>query len=341
MIGYFGYGPGIPDGQTSKTKNIRNLIDKYGTDVEPVRYYDTADFRRNPLTLFQIITGAIWSDYVIIMPSGNNMTYIFPVVYVLSLLFRFEIIHVAIGSKQSDFLRNKKWFRRSYIKMQKSIKAFLLEVGCVEKELQEEFGFRNTGISRNFRVSDYIPNITNKNNGLRIVFMSRVTPKKGTDVVFNIGEYIDSKYPNGDVTIDIYGPIADEVKFEERIAAAKRVNYKGVLAPEEIPTTLNQYDLLLLPTRRYYSEGFPGAILDAYISGIPVLVSKWAYAHEFVSDGVTGFIHDVEDTESFCHTIDTLYNDKELLLKLKHSAWEESKKYNEDVAWKEIEKYLS
>jgi glycosyltransferase involved in cell wall biosynthesis len=267
------------------------------------------------------------------------MTYIFPVVYVLSRLFRFEIIHVAIGSNQAKFLRNKKWFAKSYIKMAKSIKAFLLEVGCVEKELQEEFGFRNTGISRNFRVSNYIPDITNKNSGLRIVFMSRVTPKKGTDVVFNIGEYIDSKYHKGDVTIDIYGPIADEVKFEERIATAKRVDYKGVLVPEDISATLNRYDLLLLPTR-YYTEGFPGAILDAYIAGIPVLVSEWAYAHEFVSDGVTGFIHNVEDIESFCHTIDALYNDKELLLKLKHSAWEESKKYSEDVAWKEIEKYI-
>lgn len=341
IIGYFGYKSGRLDGQTVKTRNIRDLIEKHADESYIVRYYDTEEFRSNKFSTFNILKGCIWCDETIIIPERNSLTYIFPIVYFLSRLFRFDIIHIAIGSKQADFFRNKKWFRKRYIRMGRGIKAFLTEVSSVGKDLQDEFGFRNTGISRNFRVHDFIPNINNCNDGLKIVFMSRVTPSKGTAMIFRIGEFLEGQYPGGDVSIDIYGPVTDEEEsFFENIEARRFVEYKGELAPEDIYETLSRYDLLLLPTKRYYGEGFPGAILDAYISGIPVLVSEWAYAHEFVEDEVSGFIHNADDTKAFCDTIDLLYNNKELLLERKRSAWEGSKKYSEEEAWKEIEQYL-
>lgn len=38
---------------------------------------------------------------------------------------------------------------------------------------------------------------------------------------------------------------------------------------------------MLLPTH-YYTEGLPGSVLDAYMSGIPIIVSRWKHASEFV-----------------------------------------------------------
>ncbi len=340
IIGYFGYGSGKLDGQTVKTRNMSELIRKHGESRYVIREYDTERFRSNPFSLFGILKNGAWCDSLIIIPQFNSLGYVFPVVYVLSRIFRFDVIHVPIGSRQAEFFGKKKWFRKAYLRMAKKIRAFLLEVSGVEKEMRDEFGFSNTGVLYNFRVHDFAPEISNRDKGLKIVFMSRINPGKGIDVIFKIGEYLREEYPAGDVTIDIYGQVTeDEEGFSRGVAANGLIEYKGWLAPADIYITLNRYDILLLPTR-YYTEGFPGAVLDAYISGIPVLVSKWAFSDEFVRDGVTGFIHDVDDTAAFCNTIDRLYNDSEELLARKRSAWEESKKYSEGEAWREIEKFL-
>ncbi len=78
------------------------------------------------------------------------------------------------------------------------------------------------------------------------------------------------------VIIDIYGPIYNEylTEFEEECQnSSENLNYKGVLQPDEIYQVLSEYDLMLFPTQ-YYTEGFPGSILDAYISGLPVIASR-------------------------------------------------------------------
>ncbi|MDE6397304.1 MAG: glycosyltransferase, partial [Muribaculaceae bacterium] len=118
------------------------------------------------------------------------------------------------------------------------------------------------------------------------------------------------------------------------------LNYCRCLQPDEIVDVLSTYDCLLLPTH-YYTEGFPGSILDAYRSGIPVIVSKWKYAHEFVSEGKTGFIADFNNPlPDIVSAINKLLSDHQLLNEMKNNAYKEATKYTEDVAWKIISKYL-
>ena len=67
------------------------------------------------------------------------------------------------------------------------------------------------------------------------------------------------------------------------------IEYRGALQPSEIYTNLSKYDVMLLPTH-FYTEGLPGSVVDAYISGIPVIVTEWKHSHEFVDNGKSGYI---------------------------------------------------
>lgn len=44
---------------------------------------------------------------------------------------------------------------------------------------------------------------------------------------------------------------------------------------------------MVIPTY-YQGEGFPGTILDSYIFGVPVIVSKCKYNSEMIKEGKTG-----------------------------------------------------
>lgn len=171
------------------------------------------------------------------------------------------------------------------------------------------------------------------------MFLARINRMKGLDVVFSIAEHYYKK--NSDIQIDFYGPINEEDReyFNANIDRYSFVSYKGSLDPKNIYTTLESYDLMILPTK-YYTEGFPGSILDAYISGIPVLVSNWKYASEFVSDGSNGYICDVDNVEQFIAAIEKLRNDMQLLAKLKRNAYQSSKQYSAAAAWNILKEYL-
>ena len=77
---------------------------------------------------------------------------------------------------------------------------------------------------------------------------------------------------------------------------------------------------MLLPTH-FYTEGLPGSVVDAYISGIPVIVTEWKHSHEFVDDGKSGFIVPFEDgMQQMIDKVLLLEKDRELLRQLKTNA---------------------
>lgn len=85
-------------------------------------------------------------------------------------------------------------------------------------------------------------------------------------------------------------------------------------------------------------EGFPGSILDAYISGIPVLVTDWLFLPEFVDEGETGFV--VKDVDQFIEKVKLLANDKVLLKTMKQNAVAKSQEFSAEKAWSKIEGFF-
>ncbi len=340
VIGNFGYRTNQLDGQTVKTRNIYELLLR---NKQIVDYYDTQDYQSNPFSLFVMIWKLINIDTLILIPCVSNLTYFFPFSFFLSKIFRFNIIHICVGGWQLEYFKGNEKFKKHnlQLKLSKKIKVFMPQTESVTYSLIREFSFKNIETLNNFRIFKYEKTKIYSTSKLKLVFMARINMKKGYDTIFNFLDF--AKDNNLDVIVDFYGPIELEYKsdFENKLHNYKDVaNYKGILNGNEIYTTLSKYDLLLLPTK-FYTEGFPGSILDAYISGIPVLVTKWKYALEFVENNKTGFIVSFDNCQDeFNERILSLYNDRNMLERMKKYAREESNKYSFDSAWQTIKKYL-
>jgi glycosyltransferase involved in cell wall biosynthesis len=171
--------------------------------------------------------------------------------------------------------------------------------------------------------------------------MSRVIKEKGLDVIFRFIDRLNELNLTNTIQIDFYGPIPpNENEYVlGNIKKYANLSYKGILDPEMIHQTLNNYDVMILPTR-YPGEGFPGAILDAYISGIPVVVSNWKDIPSFVENGQTGNVFDLNNELEFGNNLIHLYNNKDLLYQMKLNSFEKSKEYSAEKCWEILNPFL-
>jgi glycosyltransferase involved in cell wall biosynthesis len=106
---------------------------------------------------------------------------------------------------------------------------------------------------------------------LRIVFLSRLSPMKNLDGALGILAKVRTP-----VSLDIYGTRESTEYWqvcEQRIRqlpAHVTVSCHGPVAPDRVIATLSAYDLFFLPT---LGENFGHVILEAMLSGCPVLIS--------------------------------------------------------------------
>ena len=341
VLGAFGYDTNQLDGQTVKTRNVYKLLQENHGEVD---YVDTMHIRRKPLSLFKSLWKLIRCNKLILIPCLNNLTYIFPVVYYLSKLFRYDIIHICVGGWQLEYFIGNERFdsHPRQLRLSRKIKAFLPEMIKVENDLKNQLGFTNTDVFPNFRfISSDAKQVYTTSTTLRLVFLARVDKNKGYDTIFSFAREIEEK--GYDISIDFYGPInqSDKDEFLTLVERYKSVvTYKGILQQDQVTMSLVNYDLMLLPTR-YYTEGFPGSVLDAYIAGIPVIATNWKHAHEFIDDTKTGFVVSFNDSQhEFNERILTLYRDRNMLQQMKTESFKKRLQYSDNCAWSVLSKYL-
>ncbi len=104
------------------------------------------------------------------------------------------------------------------------------------------------------------------------------------------------------------------------------IQYEGIVAPNESASILKNYDALLFPTK-YYTEGIPGTVIDAYFAGIPVIASKWESAFDVIDEGRTGYIFDFDNYNEFLNILRVVINNPEKLSALKENCINKSYLY--------------
>lgn len=106
---------------------------------------------------------------------------------------------------------------------------------------------------------------------VRLMYLSRIHPKK--NLKFSLENL---KYVKGNVEFDIYGPIEDEVYWEECLAIIEKlpknimVNYRGILEHDMVLKTFQEYHFFYFLT---LGENFGHVIAESFISGTPVIIS--------------------------------------------------------------------
>ena len=328
VLGYFGYKTNQIDGQTIRTRSIYNLL-KEDSNLN-LYFFDTQSFQESKLRIFKLIKLLVSADVVFNISAHRNLKYLLPLVFLITKVTNKKLNYIAVGGWLFEFLKNKPIHRY----MLKKINGVYVQTDNLRLTLKS-VNFKNVYLLNNFRPLQF-PKVNvvknNKSETIKLVFMARVHPLKGVNLLFKLEEEIN-KAGIENVFIEIYGPIFKgyEDEFISKLKNSK-IEYRGILNPAEIYDVLQKYDLMLFPTK-YYTEGFPGTILDAYISGLPVIATKWLNAEEFIEHGKTGFIVPFDDEEAFIQQVIDIVNNPEIITKLKEAALLKREEYSADSAW--------
>lgn len=165
-------------------------------------------------------------------------------------------------------------------------------------------------------------------DGLRCIFFSRVQPEKGVDIILDAAEEADKT--GRKITVDFYGEIKSSYReeFMRRVNALPNVSYNGCLNffDGSGQKTLSSYHLSLFPTF-WPGEGFPGVVVDAFMSGVPVLASDWNFNSEFVTEDC-GFLCRPKDNDDFKSRLFEIYDTRSSLSRYFGRCVEEGSKYD-------------
>ncbi len=163
-----------------------------------------------------------------------------------------------------------------------------------------------------------------------VLFVGRITPHKGID------RLIAALPPNTSLRIagsEGHDPVLPERDYPHllrRLAAGRAVSFLGAVSDEELPALYRQAAVLALPSvhRTCYgrhiriSELLGLVLLEAMISGTPVVCSRLGGLPEVVEHGVTGFLVEPGDEAELRERLDELLRDPPLARRLGRNARE-------------------
>ena len=151
---------------------------------------------------------------------------------------------------------------------------------------------------------------TKTGDKMRFVFLSRIIPEKGCNTIIEAVKLLNMKYSEKFI-VDFYGPFEAEYEFlfKDEISTISNISYKGFLdlRNQKNYDILAKYDAMLFPTY-WHGEGFPGIIIDAFVSGLPVIATDWSLNAEIIEDGKTGVILKENTIEALADAMETMIN---------------------------------
>jgi len=325
FIGPIGGGQTPTNGASLKNWHLTNRLKKLSISLSCI---DTEHWKENPTILLRIFLLLLFhpcSRYVLSLNTVSS----YRLIKVINLMpGKRRLYYWVIGGSLSQRMMKGIVNPKAY----KNVKLFIVEGNDMKREL-ESCGYTNVVVVPNFKKIDYIPLKvpTNKTHKIRFVFLSRIIEAKGCSYIIKATELLNEKY-NDRFEVDFYGPIDKSyTAFTEMISGLTNVIYKGFLDLRESRNydILASYDAMLFPTY-WQGEGFPGVVIDAFISGIPVIASDWHFNKDIIVEGQTGFVIPPKDTESLYHAMERIILHTEILGNMSDSCQQEAKKYSVD-----------
>jgi glycosyltransferase involved in cell wall biosynthesis len=142
--------------------------------------------------------------------------------------------------------------------------------------------------------------------------------RKGFDILFKAFPELDDRFVL--FIIGIPENQQDEVfKYAETFGIERR----RIIMPGYVDDVWKYYkamDIFLLTSR---SEGFSLALMEAGVSGLPLIASDIPGNDEFIKNGENGFLFNLKDTGGLIRIINQLSSDQELRKKVGLNAYED------------------
>lgn len=320
VIGHFGFGHDLLNGQTIKTKIVADEIEQNVGKDEFVRIDTHGGFFALIKLPFILLYSVAFFRNVLFLPAHNGLRIIAPLLVALNSVFRRKLHYVVVGGWLPEFLGDKK-FLTNFLK---KVDYIYVETRSMKSKLVS-VGFSNVLVMPNFknvRVLEENELPIQQDNIFKLCTFSRVMKEKGIEDAVEAVKCVNEKQGKAICSLDIYGQIDNgQVEWFENLKNAfpEFIHYNGCIAFDKSVETLAKYDMLLFPTY-YEGEGFAGTLIDAFAAGIPVIASDWHYNAEIVDENINGFIVPIKNVDALEKKIDWSIQNQDAIYGMKKNC---------------------
>lgn len=327
-------GPGL------KNRYIQKGLEDHGLDVHWVNTLET-----HPKTVVELLSNTLSYDAYILSASTKVRLGVAPL---LAAKLRSPDVHGALfpaGGEFADELRAlpgplQRFYRRTFSafdgvypqtdELSRDLRGLLddsVQVRTVPnlRPLPEDAGSTTARTSAT----------------LQLAYVGRIKESKGIDDLLEA--YERASDAGADVVLDIYGHFLPDDPYEDhfldRCSRLPGARFHGKLPNDAVIPTLQDADAFVFPTV-YDGEGFPGALVEAFAAGCPVLATDWNFNADIVTDGVDGRLFEPHDVAALAGHIRELAADPALLADLQENARETGRQYSVERVTASIIEYL-
>ena len=341
IIGHFGEGVNLTNGQTVKTKILTEALQKH-FGQEQIEKIDTHGGLKTLLKApLHILKALKTSSNVIMLPAHNGVRVYGRFLPFFKRFFKNRNIHyVVIGGWLPEFIKE----RKGLSKCLKKFNGIYVETNIMKNALEAQ-GFKNVFVMPNCKDLKALSEdelVYTTCEPYKLCTFSRVMKEKGIEDAVNAVVAINEQSERIVYTLDIYGQIdSSQTKWFEdlRKSFPEYVKYKGVVPFDKSVEVLKDYFALLFPTL-FYTEGIPGTIIDAYAAGVPVISAKWESYADIVEDGVTGLCFSFFVKNELEKTLKYVLNSTEKINGMKKMCLERGNSYSSSTVIGNFVKHL-
>lgn len=321
-IYYIGSFPPTYGGVTIKNKNLyealREKIDIRRIDMNRIKRGDVREIIR---FFWAMLTGR---QFIVGLAGQKNRRQF------TKLLYRFRrramecSVMLVMGGIVDDMIQEGP----AFFDMLRRYRQLYVELPGMVRKLNDS-GVLNVMMYPNGRPRPRCLQAIHSDNGpLRCVFFSQIEPEKGVDRILETARLIS------EVRFDFYGRIVPsyQERFLREIEGLGNASYHGVFTGDSdaVYRELNQYDILLLPTR-CKTEGLPGILIEAKIAGIPAAVTGINGNRDIITDGIDGFVLDEDTAQCLEEKLRYLDANRDLLTDMKYASRTSAERYYIDI----------
>ena len=296
ILGHFAIGTDKANGQTIKTKIVGATL-RQEIGEEHVDYFDTmggwAFLLKMPFIMISMLQN---HANIIIMPAYKGVHVIAPFIVLLNLLFHRKLHYVVIGGWLPEYVVKYPILRLAV----RRIHAVYVETQYMFDALAHE-GFKNVRLMPNFKpiTIKSEKDIYNHSMPLSLCTFSRVMKEKGIEDAILAVKKCNEALGHIVFRLDIYGLIqkGQEQWFEQLMSCQPtEIAYRGIAPFDKSSEILGNYFALLFPTH-FWTEGFPGTLIDAMSAGVPPIASDCPSCRELIDDSITGVLFPMNNVE--------------------------------------------
>lgn len=334
VIGHFGFGKELLNGQTIKTIIVAETLEE-ALGFENILKIDThGGVKSIPRLFFQTLSAARKCDHIITLFSDNGLKVVLPMILFHRFFNKFKIHHLAIGAELAKYLRRHRLISR-FVHM---VDYIYPETRCLKKSLLQD-GFKKIYILPNCKKLSIVPETELKNivsKPLKLCMFARVMKEKGVEDAVKMVESINSRYRRKVYELDIYGQVdINQVEWFESLKSrfSSSVRYGGLVPFDKSVEVLKEYFALLFPTK-FYVEGVPGTIIDAYAAGLPVIASRWESFSDVIDEGITGIGYEFDNLDELESILLKIADYPEMINDKRKACIMKARDYSTDVIMK-------